>query len=332
MCQDRPVGLSACLDVVTRRGGRQSNSPCIAWIHGISPELIVIHQATTGRAGIVAGMLFEGVLIPWFRWEAWSFELPVLGAKSVEPFAVLVWLGLLVGMLAAVAFAKKHDRSVPETLNLALYLVLFSFPMSYALNAAFYRPREFGNLAAYPAELFQAELGWSMFGGLVGAIVGAFVWKWRTGGSILRIGDAAAFGGPFGWFVARLGCFVTHDHPGKVSNFFLAVDDFRVGAPPYQPRHDLGLYDAIVIGSIALVFLVLARKQRVEGFYVALLPLLYTPCRFMLDFLRAPVSEGGDIRYLGLTPGQYAAVGLFIAGVLVARRIQGQTQLRAVQV
>lgn len=270
------------------------------------------------------------LLIPWFRWEAWVFEVPLAGQVTLQPFAVLIWVGLLVGLVTAMAFARTHDRSVPQTLNLALYLVLFAFPISYFLNAAFYLPDVFRELVRHPAELFKARLGWSMFGGLIGAIVGAWVWKWRTGGSILHIGDAAAFAGPFGWFFARLGCFVTHDHPGRISHFFLAVDEFRVGAPPYQPRHDLGLYDAIVIALIAVVFALLSKKPRPDGYYVALLPVLYTPCRFMLDFLRAPVSEGGDIRYAGLTPGQYAAAGLFIAGVVIMRRIQREPEAAAV--
>jgi phosphatidylglycerol:prolipoprotein diacylglycerol transferase len=263
----------------------------------------------------------SALFIPWFRWEAWVFDVPVMGVVTLRPFAVLVWLALLVGMVTAVIFAKTHGRSVPQTLNLALYLVLFSFPISYVLNAAFYLPEQFRSLVRYPAELFQAKLGWSMFGGIIGAIVGAWVWKWRTKGSILRIGDAAAFAGPFGWFFARLGCFGAHDHPGRVTDFFLAVADFQVGTPPYQPRHDLGLYDAIVIALVAAVFAILARKPRPDGFYVALLPILYTPCRFLLDFLRAPVADGGDIRYAGLTPGQYAAAGLFIVGVILMRRI-----------
>lgn len=266
------------------------------------------------------------LFIPWFRAQPLFFEVPVVGEVTLQPFAVLIWLGLLVGMVTALWFAKRHARSLPQTLNLALYLVIFSFPVSYVLNAAFYLPDTFWSLAPHPSELLQAQLGWSMFGGIIGAIVGAWVWRWRTGGSILHVGDAAAFGGPFGWFWARLGCFVTHDHPGRVSDFFLAVSDFRVGLPPFEPRHDLGLYDAIVIALIAIVFALLSRKPRPDGYYVALLPILYTPCRFMLDFLRAPIAEGGDIRYAGLTPGQYAAVALFIAGVAVMRRVMSPAE------
>ena len=263
----------------------------------------------------------NALFIPWFRPQAWTFDAPFLGETTLQPFAVLVWFGLLIGMLAAMWFAKTHERSVPQTLNLALYLVFFAFPISYILNAAFYLPETFQRVVRNPSEFFEAQLGWSMFGGIIGSIVGAWVWKWRTGGSILRVGDAHAFAGPFGWFLARLGCFVTHDHPGRVTDFFLAVDEFRVGTPPYAPRHDLGLYDAIAIAVIALVFAILARKPRPDGFYVALLPIVYTPCRFYFDFLRAPVEDGGDIRYAGLTPGQYVAALLFIVGVVLMRRI-----------
>ena len=267
------------------------------------------------------------LFIPWFRWTTWTFEVPLAGGVSLKSFAVLIWFGLLVGMVTALAFARTHQRSVPQTLNLALYLVLFSFPISYVLNAAFYLPETFWSLIRYPVRLFQARLGWSMFGGIIGAITGAWVWRARTRGSILQIGDSHAFAGPFGWFFARVGCFVTHDHPGHVTDFFLAVDAFQTGTPPYQPRHDLGLYDAIAMAVIAMVFGVLSRKQRPDGFYVALLPILYTPCRFMFDFLRAPVAEGGDIRYAGLTPGQYVAGALFVTGVVLLRRIMRATNI-----
>ncbi|MGB5210340.1 MAG: prolipoprotein diacylglyceryl transferase family protein, partial [Gammaproteobacteria bacterium] len=105
------------------------------------------------------------------------------------------------------------------------------------------------------------------------------------------------------------------------TDFFLAVADFQAGTPPYEPRHDLGLYDVLIMAAIAVIFLILSRKPRKPGLYVGLLPVLYAPCRFLLDFLRAPVSEGGDIRYAGLTPAQYGSVALLVAGVLVLRRV-----------
>ena len=72
---------------------------------------------------------------------------------------------------------------------------------------------------------------------------------------------------------------------------------------------------------MAEIFFVLGRKRRRRGFYLALLPLLYAPVRFGLDFLRATDVPEGDPRFLGLTPGHYGAILLLLVGVAVAWRV-----------
>jgi phosphatidylglycerol:prolipoprotein diacylglycerol transferase len=262
------------------------------------------------------------LFIPWFRVNPWVLDVPFRDRELVvQPFLALVVAALVVGYAVALLFAKRHGRPLDLTMSLALYLVVFAFPISYLLNGLLYDPERFFSVVSHPSEIAGARLGWSMYGGIVGTLVGAWAWKWRHKASILEVGDAFAFAGPFGWSIARVGCFLTHDHPGRTTDFFLAVADFQTGAPPYEPRHDLGLYDVVVMVAIAVVFLVLSRKPRKPGFYVGLLPVLYAPCRFLLDFLRAPLSEGGDIRYAGLTPAQYGSVLLLVAGALVLRRV-----------
>ena len=279
------------------------------------------------RVPAVAGMIDSApmaswLFIPWFRVSPWVLEVPFRSREFVlHPFFALVVIAIIVGYVVALVFAKKHERPVELTMSLALYLVAFSFPISYLLSGLLYEPERFFAVISHPAEIAGARLGWSMYGGIAGTLVGAWMWKWRHKASILEVGDAFAFAGPFGWSIARVGCFVTHDHPGHKTDFFLAVADFQTGLPPYEARHDLGLYDVLILGGIAVTFLMLSRKPRKSGFYVGLLPVLYAPSRFLLDFLRAPVSEGGDIRYAGLTPAQYGSVLLLVAGVLVLRRV-----------
>ncbi|MDH3846100.1 MAG: prolipoprotein diacylglyceryl transferase [Myxococcales bacterium] len=262
------------------------------------------------------------LFIPWFRAKPWVLDVPFRDRDLVlQPFAVSVIAALVVGYAVALFFARRQDRPLDLTMSLALYLVLFSFPISYVLNGLLYQPGKFFEVLLRPSEIADAELGWSMYGGIIGTIAGAWVWKWRHKASILEVGDAFAFAGPFGWSIARVGCFVTHDHPGRVSDFWLAVADYQVGSPPYEARHDLGLYDVLILVAIAVTFVALSRRPRKPGFYVGLLPVLYAPCRFLLDFLRAPLSEGGDIRYVGLTPAQYGSVLLLVAGVVVLRHV-----------
>jgi prolipoprotein diacylglyceryltransferase len=63
-------------------------------------------------------------------------------------------------------------------------------------------------------------------------------------------------------------------------------------------------------------FLALDRKPRAAGFFLIAFPLLYVPARFLLDFLRI-----GDVRYFGLTPGQYAGIAVFLASVFLMIRV-----------
>lgn len=264
------------------------------------------------------------LLIPWFRWT--PIVIDVGGRELLlYPFQLAAGVAVVVVLSVAVLFARKHGRSVELTLDFAVHVLLFAFPVSLLLNGVLYEPDAFQRLLEEPLDPRNLRLGWSLYGGILGGILGAWVWKWRRGDSMVEVSDALAFAGPFGWAVARIGCFGVHDHPGRASDFFLAVADYRVGTPPYLPRHDLGLYDAILLAGIASVFLGLSRSRRKPGIYLALLALLYTPARFLLDFLRAPAAEGGDLRYLGLTPSQYASIGLFIAGVGVWHRVRSSS-------
>jgi phosphatidylglycerol:prolipoprotein diacylglycerol transferase len=136
--------------------------------------------------------------------------------------------------------------------------------------------------------------------------------------------DPVAFGLPLGWMFGRCGCFVVKDHPGIPTDFFLGVENYYESG---VTRHDLGFYEILWSIACVAVFFVLAQRRRRPGFYVALLPVLYTPVRFFLDYLRAGVSENGDIRYGGLTPGQYASAALLVVGVLLLIKIHASKEV-----
>ncbi|MDP7691584.1 MAG: prolipoprotein diacylglyceryl transferase, partial [Vicinamibacterales bacterium] len=63
-------------------------------------------------------------------------------------------------------------------------------------------------------------------------------------------------------------------------------------------------------GAISLLFIAHYRRRHFAGWHVVVFLLSYTPVRFGWDFLRAV-----DKRYLGLTPGQFAAIALGAVGL-----------------
>lgn len=279
-------------------------------------------------SGAVATLLY----IPWFRAEAWEiplpFELPFgLGdTLPIQPFGLLVAIGVLLGAQVAEVWGKRNGIAPYVINDMVFHVVVAGFIGAPLLNAALYNPDTFAALAEDPSLMFSTCLGMSSFGGFFGAVVGLIVWKLRRKLPALTVADAAVFALPFGWLFGRMGCFVVHDHPGKVTDFFLAVEGYRFGDPPYEPRHDLGLYEVLWSAAIIVLLLVLARKKRKPGFYAALVPMLYAPVRFFLDFLRAEPSAGaaGDVRYAGFTPGQYAAVALLALGAYLAWHVRNR--------
>ena len=130
--------------------------------------------------------------------------------------------------------------------------------------------------------------------------------------------DLGAWGLTFSWMMGRIGCASVHDHPGALSDWALAISNWP---PEMVSRHDLGFYEAIWWVVICSAMLLLDRKPRQKGFYLAVVPIMYAPARFTLDFLRVGPELGGDVRYFGLTPAQYFSIGIFIVGLYFLSRI-----------
>ena len=237
----------------------------------------------------------------------------------VQPFGILVAIGVLSGARVAEWQGKQWGIHPAVTADFTTHVAVIGLVTCYFLNGLFYETETLLEILRDPTLLFQRWLGLSSFGGFIGAIFAVWVWKKRRGLPALGVAECACFCFPVVWIFGRLGCFVVHDHPGAETTFFLGVQDFN--GHEGVVRHDLGLYEVIWALVATAIFMKLRnRQQRPTGFFIALLPLLYTPIRFFLDFLRATDVSNPDVRWYGLTPAQYAAVGFFLFSLWMMRR------------
>jgi phosphatidylglycerol:prolipoprotein diacylglycerol transferase len=190
-------------------------------------------------------------------------------------------------------------------------MLIGGFVMAHLVSVVFYFPER---IKESPLVLLNIWSGLSSFGGFLGATLTFVYLTRREQIPPLRYADATALGLAIGWIFGRLGCTTAHDHPGRHTDFFLAV------RYPDGPRHDLGLYEMLFTVVLAVILFWYAKKPRAEGRLIGLFALLYTPVRFGLDFLRATDSARPDERYGGLTPAQYACLGGFALAVWLMRR------------
>jgi phosphatidylglycerol:prolipoprotein diacylglycerol transferase len=238
-------------------------------------------------------------LIPWFEPPALH-----LGPVTLQAFGILAALGVAVGVRSAAWAAARRGLDPRPVLDFAIWGVVAGILVGHLVHVGLYHPEEIRN----PRRVLEVWDGLSSFGGLLGGVLAAAVFFRVRRVPLGRYGDAFAVGVPTGWAIARIGCFLVHDHPGSRTTFPLAV------AFPGGARHDLGLYEAVVLFAIAGLLWRLWARRRLEGRLLGLLAVLYGAARFLLDFLRASDVPYADARYGGLTPAQFGALLLLAWG------------------
>jgi phosphatidylglycerol---prolipoprotein diacylglyceryl transferase len=234
-------------------------------------------------------------VIPWF-------ELPTLslGPVTIQSFGILSALGILAAVSLCARAARQLGKDPQVILDYSVFGVIAGVVVGHLVHLFAYHSEELAN----PWRVLKIWEGLSSMGGLAGGVIAAIVFFRMKRIRFHDYADAFALGVAPGWGVARLGCFSVHDHPGVKTDFFLAVR-FADG-----PRHDLGLYEAILLFAIGALLWTLHRRGVLRGRLLAVLAVIYGIGRFFLDFLRATDVAYPDARHLGLTFAQYAAVAL----------------------
>ena len=245
-------------------------------------------------------------MIPYF-----NLEIIRLGWLSIHVWGLFVSLGMLSAILFAYKLAKKQKLSEEIIFDGVLWMLVGAFIMARIFYVVAYNPSYF---LIHPLDIIKAwQGGASSTGGFVGAFLGLCGYMKRhhlSWKDLLSYFDIFAVGLWLGWGVGRIGCFLTHQHPGKLTNFFLAV------SYPGGSRFDLGLLEALVgLGLFFIyfsLFTYLSRKQ--PGLVAKYSVFTYLVTRFFLDFLRAYPQDymGGDVRYWLLTPAQWVIIVVVI--------------------
>ena len=246
------------------------------------------------------------------------FEIPPLhiGPIAVQSFGVLAAAGVAVASWLLVREAARQRLDTQPMHDFVPWAIAGGVIGGHLMHLFLYHPEELhGPLGVL--QILKVWDGLSSTGGVIGGALVAVLWFRAHRLYLLQYGDVLALAIAPGWAIARLGCFSVHDHPGVLTNFFLAVQ-FPGGA-----RHDLGLYDALLLFALTVLLYWLSRRQLLVGGLLAVLALSYGAMRFLLDFLRASDVAYADARYFGLTPAQYAALLLVVygAGQLLSRRL-----------
>jgi len=283
--------------------------------------------------------------IPFFA----PVKFQITDGFAIHGFGIMVALAFIFGSHMAMRKAAR-DGLDPELINrLVGWLVLAVFVGGHLGDVIFYEPER---LIADPLFIFKVWEGLSSFGGFV-ACLGVTVWFFRNEGRKRRrenvrrqqaglplypsirywdYAECCAYGWAFGWILARTGCFLAHDHPGVITNFFLGVRGICEAHPGdiSYACHDLGFYEALWAIPMSLFFLIADRKPRYSGFFQGFWALCYGAARMWYDGLRTHDVRwlAGVINQQGVTPGQVFSTVMMLIGLYVLLSRRGEPSAR----
>ena len=178
------------------------------------------------------------------------------------------------------------------------------------------------------------EGGISQWGGLFGAMVGAYVWARRSHFSFWKIIDAGGAATMIGLAVGRIGDVINGEHHGTPTNLPWGVEYVNPATlgEPGKVVHPEVAYEMIL--TLALLAAILPFHQRLKTRFpdgvVGLIYLgLYAAGRFFLSFLRTDSAVFLGLRQAQLASAVMIAIAVIAIPVLIQRARAGREPVTA---
>jgi phosphatidylglycerol:prolipoprotein diacylglycerol transferase len=227
-------------------------------------------------------------------------ELFHIGSFPVNTYGVFLALAFLGGIFVATRLAERDGLPRQRIYDLCLWILLASLVGSKVLM--FFTEPQYRE---HPAQLLSLDFlrsGGVFYGGLIGAVVTAYVLIRRYGLPWWKTADACAPGIALGNVLGRQGCFSAGCCWGEPTNLpwgvrFTQLGHEITGVPIDSHLHPTQLYESFAMLAVFFFLLWLHRRKKFNGQVILAYTTIYAAVRFAIEFVRD--DPRGDI--MGLT-------------------------------
>ncbi len=251
-----------------------------------------------------------------------------MGFIFVSWYALMYILALCVGgyiLWRQLRVWMSFDQCVDIAFNITLGILIGSrlgFVLLY--NFAYYRTYPLAIIC--PFDLTNGNwigiAGMSYFGGLVGAIVGVWLFVRQISGdtrtrtrAFWKIADALAYAVPLGYIFGRVGNFLNGELYGRVTEKFWGMYFPTAPLGDTLLRHPSQLYEAFFEGVVLFCIVAFIRRRYYVTGAMALAYIGgYSFFRFCLEFFREPDPQIGFL-FGWMTLGQILAIAVFVLSI-----------------
>jgi len=242
-----------------------------------------------------------------------------LGPLAIRWYALAYIAGLMLGWALIRALvtreglwggaARPSRDSIDDLLAYCAVGVIVGGRLG---NVLFYDPQYY---FANPIEILKLwEGGMAFHGGLIGALVGVWLFARVYQAPLLTVMDLVSLAAPIGLFLGRIANFIKPELWGRPSDVPWAM---IFPDSDGQPRHPSQIYEALLEGLALFILLsILARwgALRRPGLIAGAFALLYAAARTFCEFYRDPDPRLEDLGH-GLTMGMVLSAPLAIIGL-----------------
>ena len=251
---------------------------------------------------------------------------PVL--VNIGPFPIRWYaLAYVAGIVLGWAYCKAlvgsdrlwgdRPRPSPASIDdLVVYVAIGIVAGGRIGYVLFYNPAYFAGHLLETVELWTG--GMSFHGGLLGTMVGMWLFARQSGTPLLSVIDPVAAVVPIGLFLGRIANFIKPELWGRETDASVPWAMVFPGAGD-APRHPSQLYEAGLEGLGLLVLLAIVIRLggfRRPGLVAGLFAVGYGLARIVCEFFRQPDPQLGFL-FGGATMGMVLSVPLILFGVLL---------------
>lgn len=244
-----------------------------------------------------------------------------IGNFTIYWYGIFVAIGILSGLWVASRFSKARGIPPESIIDSGVWLVISGLIGARLFYVILNWKDSFASQPLY--EIFMIQKGGLVFyGGLLGGILGAFIFSKIKKIPILRLFDVLSLGLPIGHFFGRIGCFMNGCCYGKETNLPVGVHFPSPHETFGKAVHPTELYESFLNLLLFFYLIKYFKKEKPDGAVTACYLMSYSLIRFAVEFLRGdyPANQlffGGH-----LTPAQVLSPALFVAGLILYLKIK----------
>lgn len=247
----------------------------------------------------------------------------VFGGK-IPLYGTLIVCAYLIGIGIATHNAKKYKMPKEDIIFAATYAaigLILGAKLLYFISLLPKLIKHFDLLFEYPAEFLQIAFGGYVFyGGLIGVVLGVWIYCARYKVSKLVMINSLTPVIPFVHSIGRIGCFMAGccygiEYHGPLSVHF--PENELTPSLHLVPRFPIQLLESGLNMTLFVVLMMIGRKKRQDVRILGIYLISYSILRFALEFLRGDIIRG---QFLTITTSQWVSILLLPLGIYLILR------------